>query len=130
MVTTTDLTNFVYRQLAAGKDPKAMVTALIEYAQSRKLMALLPALLARLRFEETAEEYDNQCLVDTPFPLSSAMRQRIAQQLGISEINKIQEIISPDLLGGMRIRYQGTIIDMSADTYCSQLSRYLTTQLS
>lgn len=122
-------------RLAPAEDKVALVTALLGGKASQQTVAILSALIARPRGKRIAgiiryatqivAEQSSQSIatVTVAAPLAPAQRERLAKALSAKHGStiRINEIVDPTLLGGMRVQIGDEVTDGSIANRIAEL---------
>ena len=99
---------------------------LFSFLIMKKKLALLEGISDA--FLEKISAYHNRLTVqvETPYPLTQSQRDRLMEKLipfADSKTLELREEINPHLLGGMRVRFDGKILDLSLLNQTHQITQ-------
>lgn len=100
----------------------------LAHIRTLKKMPSIQSILALLEFSKgiKREIAKTTLTIESPVKITSQMQKIIAKSTHISPITQTHTILTPSLLGGLRIRIGDTLIDNSVQDKLDQLKERIT----
>lgn len=85
----------------------------VDFVEKNNLISQLPTIIRYLESYNEKEKDNDTLFIESPFDVSDVILNDIKDFVGVKRSTLIQRIITPELIGGFRARYQGVIFDAS-----------------
>jgi len=120
------LTKLLLHLAASSSDePEVIVKKFLDFCRLHNIEYLLGRVLVLLRIEERRLKEHQQAYVYTAYPLSSKLRDKLVELVGIDKNVKFIVKEDKDLLGGVVVKYNNKIYDASLRSQLARMVRYL-----